>query len=140
MAKRDIKIILPYSDINQRAKGAAAYSVLNPDTNSLSASGRSKGALFVSATIEIKNIINSGRRGHIFITLSCLSIIFIKFGVSLLKNTTVNITNPITTSYDIICEVDLKDPKKEYLELEDQPLHKTVRIETEETANIYNIS
>jgi hypothetical protein len=56
-------MILPYSLINHNAKGAAEYSVLNPDTNSLSASGKSNGALLVSATIEIRNKKNKGNNG-----------------------------------------------------------------------------
>ncbi len=39
-----------------------AYSTLKPDTNSDSASGKSKGALLVSAKIDIKNIKNNGKK------------------------------------------------------------------------------
>jgi len=38
---------------------------MNPLTNSDSASAKSKGALFVSATEPIKNIINIGNKGII---------------------------------------------------------------------------
>ena len=47
-------MINPYSAKKKYAKGNALCSVLNPDTNSDSASLKSKGALFVSANIVIK--------------------------------------------------------------------------------------
>lgn len=42
-----------YSAIKIRANKPPPYSTLNPDTNSASPSGRSKGARLVSARIEI---------------------------------------------------------------------------------------
>lgn len=39
------------------------YSTLNPETSSDSASGKSNGALLVSAKILIKNIKNKGNNG-----------------------------------------------------------------------------
>ena len=97
-ANNDMNIILPYSEMNHKAKGAAEYSVLNPDTSSLSASGRSKGALFVSATILIKNIKNNGSKGKIFIVLDWLVIIRVKLGVSSVSKMTVKIIKPMITS------------------------------------------
>jgi len=58
-----IKIIEPYSAKKNKAKPILAYSTLKPLTNSDSASGRSKGARFVSAKIEIKNIKKRGKNG-----------------------------------------------------------------------------
>ena len=43
----------------------AACSVINPLTSSDSASAKSKGALLVSATDPIKNIMNTGSNGNI---------------------------------------------------------------------------
>lgn len=60
-----IAIIDPYSAKKNRAKPILEYSTLKPDTNSDSASGKSKGALFVSASIETKNIRKSGNNGII---------------------------------------------------------------------------
>lgn len=40
---KDIKIILPYSAKKKSANPIAEYSTLYPDTNSASASGKSKG-------------------------------------------------------------------------------------------------
>jgi len=52
----DIKIIAMYSAKNTNTKGTEEYSVLNPETNSLSPSAKSKGERFVSAKAIIKNI------------------------------------------------------------------------------------
>ena len=58
-----IAIMEPYSAKKNNAKPMLEYSTLKPETSSDSASGRSKGALFVSAKIEIKNIRNNGKNG-----------------------------------------------------------------------------
>lgn len=56
-----INIMLAYSAKKNRAKGPAAYSTLNPETSSDSPSVRSKGARFVSASVEMYHIIASGQ-------------------------------------------------------------------------------
>jgi len=57
------KIIFPYSPKNNNANPILLYSVLNPETNSLSPSAKSNGDRFVSATIviiqKIKIILNN---------------------------------------------------------------------------------
>ena len=58
-----INIIEPYSARKNNAKPILAYSTLKPETSSDSASGKSNGALLVSAKIETKNIKNKGRKG-----------------------------------------------------------------------------
>jgi hypothetical protein len=55
--------MLLYSPKKNIAKIIEEYSTLYPATNSASASGRSNGARFVSANIEIKNITAHGKRG-----------------------------------------------------------------------------
>jgi len=55
--------MLQYSPKKNSANPIEEYSTLNPATNSASASGKSKGALFVSASIEIKKIIDKGSIG-----------------------------------------------------------------------------
>ena len=67
--KLDIKIILLYSPRKKNAKTIDEYSKLKPATSSASASGKSKGARFVSAIMETKNIAAKGNKGpinHIF--------------------------------------------------------------------------
>lgn len=63
-----INNILAYSAKKKNTKITAACSVINPLTNSDSASAKSKGALFVSAIDPIKNIINTGNKGMIYHT------------------------------------------------------------------------
>lgn len=58
--KKHIKIIELYSAKKKSAKPILEYSILKPETNSDSASGKSKGGRFVSAKIVIKNIKKSG--------------------------------------------------------------------------------
>jgi hypothetical protein len=63
-----IIIILPYSARKNIANKIEEYSTLYPATNSASASGRSKGDLFVSARETIRNNIhngNNGKKNHI---------------------------------------------------------------------------
>jgi hypothetical protein len=63
VVKIHIAIIEPYSAKKNKAKPILEYSTLKPETNSDSASGKSNGALFVSAKILIKNIKKSGKNG-----------------------------------------------------------------------------
>jgi hypothetical protein len=58
-----IKIIEPYSARKNKAKPILAYSTLKPETSSDSASGKSKGARFVSANMETSHIIKIGKNG-----------------------------------------------------------------------------
>lgn len=60
-----IRIMLVYSAMKNSANGPAAYSTLNPDTNSDSPSVRSKGARFVSANVEMYHIMARGQAGII---------------------------------------------------------------------------
>ena len=55
-----------YSARKNIAKRNPEYSVWNPPTNSCSASTKSNGALFTSATDAIKNIANATNCGNIF--------------------------------------------------------------------------
>ena len=74
-----ISTILPYSAKKKKTKITAACSVINPLTNSDSASAKSKGALFVSAIQAIKNTINIGNKGNINHTAFCASILIVRF-------------------------------------------------------------
>ena len=49
-----------YSAMKIRAKGALLYSILNPDTNSDSPSAKSKGVRWVSAKIDVAQVIIRG--------------------------------------------------------------------------------
>lgn len=65
-----ISKMLAYSARKNRAKGPPAYSTLKPETNSDSPSVKSKGARFVSASVEIYHIAAKGQAGITSQTLS----------------------------------------------------------------------
>lgn len=56
-----IRSMFPYSERNKQVNSRAENSTLNPDTNSLSPSAKSKGARFVSAKQDINHIRKSGK-------------------------------------------------------------------------------
>jgi hypothetical protein len=58
--------MLAYSARKKNTKITAECSVINPLTNSDSASAKSKGALLVSATDPIKKTMNIGNKGNIY--------------------------------------------------------------------------
>jgi len=78
---------LAYSAKKKKEKIIDPYSKLNPATNSPSASGKSKGARFVSATIAIKNITAIGVSKKKNQPLVCARTISIKFKELLKKKT-----------------------------------------------------
>lgn len=118
--KEHIKIILLYSAKKNSAKLIPEYSTLYPETNSASASGKSKGCLLVSAKEQIKKIINIGNKGIQYHKFFCAITISFKFKDPDNKITD-TIVIPIETSYEIICAAERKAPKKAYFELLDQP-------------------
>ncbi len=61
---------LEYSAMKIRANKPALYSTLNPETNSASPSGKSKGARLVSARIEIIQGIKRGKKIKLAIILT----------------------------------------------------------------------
>lgn len=64
----DIKMMFIYSAIKMKANVIDEYSVLNPDTNSLSPSAKSKGERLVSARSVVNQInVMMGEMSHIFI-------------------------------------------------------------------------
>jgi hypothetical protein len=93
----DIKIILLYSAKKNKANPIAEYSTLYPETNSASASGKSKGCRFVSAKAHIKKRIKIIKRGFHNQTLRCVSTTSEKFKVPVNNNTEIN-TVPKDTS------------------------------------------
>jgi len=92
-----IRSILAYSPKKNKAKVIAEYSTLYPETNSASASGKSKGCRFVSASIETQNIINIGNKGTINQTLFWAITIELKLKEPAQTHTLI-IINPIETS------------------------------------------
>jgi len=73
--------------INREGTFYGQCSVINPLTNSDSASARSNGALLVSATDPMKKIKNIGNKGNINHTAFCASIFIVKFKLFVKKTT-----------------------------------------------------
>jgi len=113
----DNQSILLYSAKKNIANVIDEYSTLYPATISASASGKSNGALLVSAKIDIKNITDTGSNGIIYhvykFCLYTISIILNEFDIA----ATGSINNAIETSYDISCAADLSPPNNAYFEL-----------------------
>lgn len=116
----ETNIIFMYSDIKINANNLAAYSVLNPDTSSLSPSVKSNGVRLVSAKRQVNQIYRTMGKIKQDINIELLNshwslIEFIKVRMEI--NHSANVT-----SYEIVCAIPRKAPNKEYLELEDQPM------------------
>jgi len=107
--------ILLYSAKKNKAKVIEEYSTLYPATISASASGKSKGALLVSAKTEIKKMTKTGRSGKIYhVPMPCLttiSIILKLFAQAAIGSS----SKAIETSYEINCAAERKPPRKAYL-------------------------
>jgi hypothetical protein len=116
----DSHIILEYSARKNIAKVIPAYSTLYPATISASASGKSKGALLVSASTEIKKTMPTGSKGTINHTDSCWRTISIKLN-EFAQAATGSKSNDIETSYDINCAAERSPPRNAYFELLVQP-------------------
>ena len=84
-----MKIIFAYSPKKNKANPIDEYSTLYPATNSASASGKSKGARFVSAKQEIKNRTSRGNKGKPNQTYFCAKTIEDKFNDPTHKRTVI---------------------------------------------------
>lgn len=113
-------IMLAYSAIKKRANGPAAYSTLNPDTSSDSPSVRSKGARFVSASVEINHIMANGQAGKINHMCS-----WVIMSVDNVKDPFISRTDnriiASVTSYEIVWATARRAPIRAYLEFEAHP-------------------
>lgn len=109
---------LEYSAIKIKANNPALNSTLKPDTSSASPSGRSNGARFVSARIEI---IHGNKIGKKMILAIELIVWRLEKENEFLKRQTVIIKKIILTSYEIIWASLRILPKRAYLELDVQP-------------------
>lgn len=117
-----VSIMFAYSPRKNKAKPIDEYSTWYPATNSLSASGKSKGCLLVSAKRETKNIISIGNNSRsIYHGKLCFMLtISVKFSVPV-TNKTQTKHNPMEISYEIICAAQRMAPKNAYAELLDHP-------------------
>lgn len=120
-----IIIIFAYSAKKKRANGPPAYSTLNPDTSSDSPSVKSKGARFVSASVEMNHIIARGHEGMINQMYS-----WVVISVDNVKEPLISKIERIimarVTSYEIVCATARRAPIRAYLEFEAHPDHMIV--------------
>jgi len=128
LATIDIKIIDMYSARNTITKGTEEYSVLKPDTSSLSPSAKSKGERFASARIIIKKITE-----HIgIITQVGNHLLFVNDKLE--KITLDNKNNLKHTSYEIVWATARIAPKFLYLEFDLYPTPSVPYTPNEENA------
>ena len=92
-----IRSIFAYSPKKNKANVIAEYSTLYPETSSASASGKSNGCRFVSASIETEKIIKIGSKGKTSQMCFCEIIISCKLKDPL-QITTFKTVNPIEIS------------------------------------------
>src|SRR3954469_25131958 len=115
-----------YSPRKNKRKGVAEYSTANPATSSDSASTRSNGGRFVSASAEMKKTTNIGNNLSQYqlnmphSPCACASTIAERLSEPA-QSRTVMMTNPIETSYETICAAERNPARKGYLKFEDPP-------------------
>lgn len=114
-----ISRIFDISARNSSPKPPELYSILNPDTSSLSPSAKSKGARFVSDTIVINHISRSGILSNPIGNLSD-TLMEYPFPSSII----VNRKKIREISYEIVWALARKEPRKLYLLLELHPAKK----------------
>jgi len=119
LVKTHIKRIFDISAKNSRPNLPDLYSILNPETSSLSPSAKSKGARLVSEIIVTSHINNEGRFNNPKGNLP-EDLIKYPFPSSMI----VSRKKIKEISYEIVWALARKDPKKAYLLLDLQPAKK----------------
>src|SRR5215213_4849862 len=117
--------IATYSPSMNIMYGVEPYSTMKPATSSDSASTRSNGGRFVSASAEMKNMMNIGN-SHSQYQPSSPHGEFCASTMSVMRSepthsSTVMITKPIDTSYDTICAAERSAARNGYFEFDAQP-------------------
>src|SRR5437588_4715650 len=120
-----IVVIATYSPSMNNRYGVEPYSTMKPATSSDSASTRSNGARFVSASAETKNSTNIGNNGSQY-QRSRPKRVFCASTMSVMRSeptqsSTVIMTNPMETSYETICAAERSAARNGYFELDAQP-------------------
>lgn len=112
--------MLAYSARKNSAKGPPAYSTLKPETSSDSPSVKSKGARFVSASVEMYHIAARGQAGSTNQTLSwaVLKVWRVKPPVKIMMLRRIR---PRLTSYEIVWATARRAPTRAYFEFDAQP-------------------
>src|SRR6476661_10388085 len=114
-----------YSPSMKSRYGVEEYSTMKPATSSDSASTRSKGGRFVSASAEMKKMMNIGNSGSQYQPrmprpVSCARTMSPRFNEPA-QSSTVTMTKPMETSYDTICAAERSADRNGYFELDAQP-------------------
>src|SRR3954451_6038325 len=117
--------IATYSPSMNIMYGVEPYSTMKPATSSDSASTRSNGGRFVSASAETKNTMNIGNSGSQYQPrrpkrVFCASTMWGRRSEPT-KSSTVMMTKPIETSYDTICAAERSAARNGYFEFDAQP-------------------
>lgn len=118
-----IAMMLAYSARKNIANEPAAYSTLNPETNSDSPSVRSKGARLVSARVEIYHIMARGHVDTISHMFSCVMMRFFKVKEPLMSIIESKMIASVT-SYEIVWATARRAPIRAYFEFDAQPDHR----------------
>src|SRR3954454_3751185 len=120
-----IVAIATYSPSMNIMYGVEPYSTMKPATSSDSASTRSNGGRLVSASAEMKKMMNIGNshsqyqpsRPHLVFCASTMSVM----RSDPTQSSTVMITKPIETSYETICAAERIAARNAYFEFDAQP-------------------
>src|SRR5215475_14505196 len=120
-----IVVMATYSPSMNRRYGVDPYSTMKPATSSDSASTRSNGGRFVSASAEMKKTTNIGNSGNQYqlnspYFPSCATTIADRFKDPA-HSSTVIMTKPIETSYETICAAERSAARNGYFEFEAHP-------------------
>ena len=116
-------MMLAYSARKNMANGPAAYSTLNPETNSDSPSVKSKGARLVSARVEMYHIMARGHVDTISHIFSCVMIRFFRVKEPLMSIIERRMIANVT-SYEIVWATARRAPIRAYFEFDAQPDHR----------------
>src|SRR5215212_8945201 len=124
-ASAHIVVIATYSPSMNIMYGVEPYSTMKPATSSDSASTRSNGGRLVSASAEMKKMMNIGNSGSQY-QPSSPKRVFCASTMSVMRNepthsSTVMITKPIETSYDTIWAAERSAARNGYFEFDAQP-------------------
>src|SRR5262245_50037242 len=133
VVRAHMRTIATYSPRKKRRNGVDEYSIMWPATSSDSASTRSKGGRFVSASAEMKKTMNIGNSAsqcqsrNVFGRPSRVPMpsrwditISLRFSEPTVSST-VMMTKPIETSYETIWAAERNAPRNGYFEFDAQP-------------------
>ena len=119
LVRRAMKIMFMYSAMKMKANEKPAYSVLKPDTSSLSPSAKSNGVRFVSASRVVNQM--KPNMGEMIMGLYMVDSMSWRLNVEWKSRIEIRIS-AILTSYEMVWATLRKAPNSAYLELEAHPL------------------